>query len=88
MLQLIDAPQAPIEIRKNPITSCEYPPPITSVWNFFFDGVSSKENVGVGVVFISPSQEAISYLTNSNLKQKTMWQNMRLLFWALGLPKT
>jgi ribonuclease HI len=26
----------------------------------FFDGASSRENVGVGVVFISPAQETIS----------------------------
>jgi hypothetical protein len=46
MLKLIDAPQTPIEIRKQPITSHEYPPPITSVWKMFFDGDSSRENVG------------------------------------------
>jgi ribonuclease HI len=60
MLQLIDAPQTPIEIRKNPIASCENPPPNTSVWKMFFDGASSRESVGVGVVFISPAQETIS----------------------------
>jgi hypothetical protein len=60
MLQLIDAPQTPIEIRNQPITSCEYPPPNTFVWKMFFDGASSRESVGVGVVFISPTQETIS----------------------------
>jgi hypothetical protein len=42
MLQLTDAPQTPIEIRKHPITSCEDPPPNTSVWKMFFDGASSQ----------------------------------------------
>jgi ribonuclease HI len=60
MLQLTDAPQTPIEIRKQPITYCENPPPNTSVWKMFFDGASSRESVGVGVVFISPTQETIS----------------------------
>jgi hypothetical protein len=60
MLQLIDAPQTSIEIRKKPITSCEYHPPNTSIWNMFFDGASSRESFGVGVVFLSPTQETIS----------------------------
>jgi hypothetical protein len=60
VLQLTDAPQTPIEIRKQPITSCEDPPPNTSVWKMFFHGASSRESVGVGVVFISPTQETIS----------------------------
>jgi ribonuclease HI len=60
MLQLIDAPQTPIEIRKHPITSCEDPPLSTPFWKMFFDGASSRESVGVGVVFISPTQETIS----------------------------
>ena len=60
MLQLIDAPQTPIEIGKQPITSYEDPPPNTSIWKMFFDGASSRESVGVGVVFISPTQEIMS----------------------------
>ena len=60
ILQLIDTPQPPIEIIKQPLTSCEDPPPNTFVWKMFFYGASSKESVGVGVVFISPTQEIIS----------------------------
>jgi ribonuclease HI len=60
ILQLSDVPQPPIEIRKQPITFCKEPPPKTSVWKMFFDGASSKESVGAGVVFISPTQETIS----------------------------
>jgi hypothetical protein len=60
VLQLTSAPQLPIEIRKKPLTSCEDTPPNTSVWKMFFDGASSREGVGVGVVFISPTQETIS----------------------------
>jgi hypothetical protein len=29
------------------------------VWKMFFDGSSSKEGSGVGVVFISPAKEVI-----------------------------
>jgi ribonuclease HI len=60
ILQLIDVPQPPIEIIKHSITSCEDPPPNTYVWKMFFYGASSKEGVGAGVVFISPTQEIIS----------------------------
>jgi ribonuclease HI len=59
MLQLTDTPQKPIEIRKNPITSYEYPPTNTSVWKMFFDVSSSQESVGAGVGCISPTQETI-----------------------------
>jgi hypothetical protein len=60
MLQLTNGPQAPIENRKHPITSREDPPSNVYVWRMFFDGASSRESVGVGVVFISPTQETIS----------------------------
>jgi hypothetical protein len=59
-LQLIEAPEPPLEIRKRPINFFENSPPITSVWKMFFDGDSSKEGVGVGVVFVSPTQETIN----------------------------
>jgi ribonuclease HI len=59
LLQITDAPEPPLEIRKS-ITLCEYSPPITSVWKMFFDGASSREGVGAGVVLVSPAQETIS----------------------------
>jgi hypothetical protein len=59
ILQLTDAPETPLGIRKKPITFCEIPSPTTSVWKMFFDGASSKEGVGAGVVFVSPCQEDI-----------------------------
>jgi ribonuclease HI len=59
LLQLTDAPEPPLEIKKS-ITLYEDSPPITSVWKMFFDGASSREGVGVGVVFVSPTQETIS----------------------------
>jgi hypothetical protein len=31
----------------------------SSLWKMFFDGASSKEGVGAGVVFVSPCQETI-----------------------------
>jgi hypothetical protein len=60
LLQLTDAPQPPMEIRKRPITFCENSPPITYVWKMFFDGASSKEGAGAGVFFVSPAQETIT----------------------------
>jgi hypothetical protein len=60
ILKLTNVPQTPLEIRKKPPTMCETPPQVTQVWKMYFDGASSKESVGVGVVFISPSQEVIS----------------------------
>jgi ribonuclease HI len=59
LLQLTDAPENPLKIRKQSITSCETPPPTTPVWKMFFDGASSKEGVGARVVFVSPCQETI-----------------------------
>jgi ribonuclease HI len=59
-LQLTDAPEPPLEIRKQSLTLCEDSPLITSVWKIFFDGASSREGVGAGVVFVSPVQEIIS----------------------------
>jgi ribonuclease HI len=56
---LTDAPQPPLEIRKNSITFCEYSPPITFVWKTCFDRASSKECSSAGVVFVLPTQETI-----------------------------
>jgi hypothetical protein len=61
ILQLTDALEPPLEIRKQSVTFCEDPPLNTSVWNMFFYGASSREGVGVGVVFVSPSQKTISF---------------------------
>jgi ribonuclease HI len=36
------------------------PPPITSFWNMVFDGASSSEGIGTGVVLVSPCQETMS----------------------------
>jgi hypothetical protein len=59
LLQLTNTSEPPLQVR-NPITPCEDSPPITSVWKMFFDGASSREGVGAGVVFVSPIQETIS----------------------------
>jgi ribonuclease HI len=60
ILQLTDTLETPLEIRKHFVTFCEESPLTTYVWKMFFDGASSKEGVGVGVVFVSPAQETIS----------------------------
>jgi ribonuclease HI len=59
-LQPTNTPEPPLGIRKKSITLYEIPPPTTFVWNMFFDGASSKEGDGVGVVFFSPYQETIA----------------------------
>jgi hypothetical protein len=59
-LHLTDAPKPPLQIIKISITFCEDSPPNTFVWNMFFDGASSKEGAGAGVVFVSPTQKTIS----------------------------
>jgi hypothetical protein len=59
ILHLIDALETPLEIRKKYFTLSEEPPLTNSVWKMFFDGASSKEVVGAGVLFISPTQETI-----------------------------
>jgi hypothetical protein len=59
LLQLTDALEPPLEIRKSSTLS-EDSPPITSVWKMLFDGASSREGVGARVVFVSPCHETIS----------------------------
>jgi hypothetical protein len=59
LLQLTNIPEAPLQIRKQPILPHEVSPSITSIWKMFFDGASSKDGVGVGIVFVSPAQETI-----------------------------
>jgi ribonuclease HI len=60
LLQLTDALEPPMEIKRQPITFLENSPPITSVWKIFFDGASFKEGTGVGVVLVSLAQETIA----------------------------
>jgi hypothetical protein len=60
LLQLTDAPEPPLEIRKKSLTLYEYSPLIGSIWKMFFDGASSREGVGVGVVLVSHVQYIIS----------------------------
>jgi ribonuclease HI len=60
LLQITDAPEAPSQIRKQPLFDHGTPPPNTSIWKMFFDRASSSEGAGAGVVFMSPSQETIS----------------------------
>jgi ribonuclease HI len=60
ILQLTDASKSPLEIRKKYINFSKEPPLTTYVWTMFFDGASSKEGAGVGMIFVSPTQETIS----------------------------
>jgi ribonuclease HI len=60
LLQLTDAPEDPFQVRKQPSLDYPIPPPTPFMWKMFFDGASSSEGAGAGVVFISPCQEAIA----------------------------
>jgi ribonuclease HI len=60
LLQITKTPEVPLQIRGKPILNQQIPPPITYVWKMFFNGASSSLGAGVGVIFISPSQETIS----------------------------
>jgi ribonuclease HI len=60
LLQITNDPEAPFQIRKKPFSDHGTPPPNTSIWKMFFDRASSREGIGTGVVFMSPSQETIS----------------------------
>jgi ribonuclease HI len=60
LLQLTHAPEPPLKLRKQPTISPKLPPSITPIWKLFFDGASSREGAGAGVVFVSPAQETIS----------------------------
>jgi hypothetical protein len=81
MWHLTDALEPPLEIRK-PISLCEYSPPITSVWKMFFDGASSKEGVGAGVVFVSPSQETTSPSYKLEFEATNNVAEYEDIFWA------
>jgi hypothetical protein len=87
MLQLTDAPQTPIEIGKKLRTSCEYPVPNTYLWKMFFDGASSRESVGGGVVFISPAQETISMSYKIEFKTKNNVVEYEALVFGLRAAK-
>jgi hypothetical protein len=60
LLQLTHAPEPPLKLRKQTTIFPKLPPSITPVWKMFFDGASSREGAGAGVVFVSPAQETIS----------------------------
>jgi ribonuclease HI len=59
-LQLTVAPEAPFQIRRHPPFNHEMPPPTTFVWKMFFNGASSSEGAGAGVVLVSSCQETMS----------------------------
>jgi ribonuclease HI len=59
ILQLTDAPKTLLAIRKKYATLSEESPLTNYVWKLFFDGASSKEGVGVGLFFVSPTQKTI-----------------------------
>jgi hypothetical protein len=85
LLQLTDAPNPPLEIKKS-ITLCEDSPPITSLWKIFFDGASSREGAGAGVVLVSPAQENISLSYKLEFKTTNHVEEYEAL--VLGLRDT
>jgi hypothetical protein len=58
ILHLTDFPQSPLEIKNQSPTTCETTRQGAQTWKMYFDGASSKDSVGAGVVFISPSQRS------------------------------
>jgi ribonuclease HI len=60
LLQLTDAPEPGLKIKKQSMGFHEASFSTTSIWKKQFDGASSKDVAGVGVVLVSPAQEAIS----------------------------
>jgi hypothetical protein len=60
LLQLTDAPESSLLIRKHPSPDHLISPQRSYVWKMFFDGASSSEGAGTVVVFISPCQEVMS----------------------------
>jgi ribonuclease HI len=60
LLQLTDAPESSLLIRKHPSPDHSISPQSSPVWKMFFDGASSSEGAGAGVVFMSPCQEVVS----------------------------
>jgi hypothetical protein len=61
ILHIVDSPQSPLEIKKKSPTTCETSKQVAQTWKMYFDGASSKDSASVGVVFISPSQEVITF---------------------------
>ena len=45
LLQITDAPEAPFQIRKQPLFDYGTPPPNTYIWKMFFNGASSNKDV-------------------------------------------
>jgi ribonuclease HI len=60
LLQITDAPESSLLIRKHPSPDHPISPQSSSMWKMFFDGASSSEGARARVVFISPCQEVIS----------------------------
>jgi hypothetical protein len=58
ILHLSYFPQSSLEIKKKPPTTCETVRQCAQTWKMYFDGASSKDSVGVGVVFIYPSKKS------------------------------
>ena len=57
ILQIDDSQQTSVQL-----TNATYQQPeevTTSIWSMYFDGASTQNSVGVGVVLISPSKENI-----------------------------
>jgi ribonuclease HI len=53
----------------------------------FFDGGSSREGVGVGVVFVSPAQETISLSYKLEFETTNNVAEYEALFWGLRAAK-
>jgi ribonuclease HI len=81
ILHLTESPQPPLEIKNHSSTKCEITRQGVQLWKMYFDGASSKDSVGAGVVFISPSQD----VTNFSFKLEFETKNNIVEYEALVL---
>jgi hypothetical protein len=59
IIHLTNFHQSPLEIKNQSPTTCETTRKGSQTWKMYFDGATSKDSIGAGVLFISPSQEVI-----------------------------
>jgi hypothetical protein len=85
ILQIDDSLSSSLQLRKPIFQSSEFER--TPIWSMFFDGSSSKESTGVGVVFISPSKETIHLSFKLDFKVKINIAEYEALVLGLNVAK-
>jgi hypothetical protein len=57
-------------------------------WKMHFDGSLNIDGTGVGVYFISPSRDRLSYVLRIHLRPLIMPPSMRRLYTAFASPSS